>query len=1154
FFSGTNDKDKDVDQTRSKCAERVQERGKGKKRLGLPGKGESSKKRAKLPQEAEVQEGNSNIKLDERPSVSKATLSCSTLEKLRGFSCPGSSDDRAPGMSVGMELELTGVSVSKELEVPGTGHTDGTAGHQAAMMQEDSEEECAPPGFSFSLFAKSGSSVGGVTKKSPPELAGPKKRTKSIYTPLEQQYIEIKEQHKDTILCVECGYKYRFFGEDAEIAAKELNIFCHLDHNFMTASIPTHRLFVHVRRLVSQGHKVGVVKQTETSAIKASSSNRSSLFSRQLSALYTKSTLVGEDVNPVLKLGDLEQAEDVVQDAPNSYLMCVKESWDRRSKELTVGLVVGAVFSQTPTVHNANWFDLFEPDSRDCLGSFIGGVQVVQASVGDVMVDCFRDNPSRSELEARVLRIQPVEILVPSDLSEATERLLRTIALSSLANWSATRAKMQNACREWAPASRQLAEFISGWWQNDAGFLGKEVHVEGSIQADDRIRIEKRESSQFEYPIAFSTVKDFYANVSAQSGKVSSSFCLGLESQVICCLGPVIQYLTEFRLERVLLCSSSFKRLSSDADNMVFSATTMKNLEIFSNQTTGSVKGSLLWVLDHTRTSFGKRLLKKWVSQPLKSTSEILSRQDAVAEILSSSSSALSSVQALLTRLPDLERGLCSIYHMKCSTQEFYLISSTLSRLRGEFQALVPAVQSQLSSALLKSLLLETPQLLSPVQNFLKVLNEKAAKMGDKTELFVELTDFPVIRERKAEIQAVLSAIMEHRRELRLVLHNPTFDYTTVSGQEFLIEVKNSMSSIVPPDWVKINSTKVVGRYHSPFIAERHRQLMRLREQLVIDCGGEWINFLQLFGEHYYTLRKAVGHLATMDCLFSLAQVAKENNYCRPEVLEQQSCILIQDGRHPVINMLMGDQDQYVPNDTQLQVDGKRAMIITGPNMGGKSSYIRQVALLTIMAQLGSFIPARKASIGIVDGIFTRMGASDNISRGRSTFMEELVESSEILSRATPRSLVILDELGRGTSTHDGIAIAYATLEFFIRDWVHVYKSVAGSLKFTLHPSVGCLTLFVTHYPPLCELEKHYPQHVGNYHMAFLLNEPDTAIDEEEMQPEFITFLYQLTEGAAERSYGLNVARLAHVPDSVLRSAALKSKELEAIVDGRRLT
>uniref|UniRef100_A0AAR2K626 DNA mismatch repair protein MSH3 n=1 Tax=Pygocentrus nattereri TaxID=42514 RepID=A0AAR2K626_PYGNA len=832
----------------------------------------------------------------------------------------------------------------------------------------------------------------------------PNRRTKSIYTPLEQQYMEIKEQHKDTILCVECGYKYRFFGEDAEIAAKELNIFCHLDHNFMTASIPTHRLFVHVRRLVSQGYKVGVVKQTETSAIKASSANKSSLFTRQLSALYTKSTLVGEDVNPLLTLGDLEQAEDVVQDMPNSYLMCVSENWDKQSKELTIGLVV------------------------------------VQPSTGDVMVDCFGDNASRSELEARVLKIQPVEILVPSDLSDPTERLLRTIALSS-------------------------------------------------VQADDRIRIEKRESTQFEYPTAMMTVKEYYSSTSTQT----------VENR---------------EKGNLLVCCSFCSVVCMCACVCIFRLLDMINIS--------SVKGSLLWVLDHTHTPFGKRLLKKWVSQPLKSASEIHSRQDAVAEILSSESSVLPSIQALLTRLPDLERGLCSIYHKKCSTQEFYLISSTLSRLCTELQALIPAVQSQLRSDFLKSMLLDTPQLLI-------CIGEKRLSF----ELFVDLTDFPLIRERKEEIQAVLSDIIEHRRDLRLILRNQSLDYVTVSGQEFLIEVKNSMSSIVPPDWVKINSTKVVGRYHSPFIVERHRRLLQLREQLVIDCGREWINFLQLFGEHYYILRKAVGHLATMDCLFSLAQVAKENNYCRPEVLEHERHIVIKAGRHPVIDMLMGEQDQYVPNDTELQGDGKRAMIITGPNMGGKSSYIRQVALVTIMAQLGSFVPAEEASIGIVDGIFTRMGASDNISRGRSTFMEELLEASEILSCATARSLVILDELGRGTSTHDGIAIAYATLEFFIRN-------------------VRCLTLFVTHYPPLCELEKLYPQHVGNYHMAFLLNEPETAADEEEVQPEFITFLYQLTEGAAGRSYGLNVARLASIPESILRTAAIKSKELEATVNSRR--
>ncbi|KAI5613238.1 DNA mismatch repair protein Msh3 isoform X2, partial [Silurus asotus] len=1043
FFSNAGNKGVEVDEPRTTCADPSQEK-RGKKRLSLPDRSGSLEKRLKVShdgkdfdkEEKPPSKMNSDSnKVDGKGFASKASLSCSTLEKLRGFSCHAGNESRA-------------ACQSEKMEGSGSGQKQSTVSEHV-KVEEDAEEELVQSKqvLDFSPFTKTGDVS--ASKRTPPEPAGPNRRTKSIYTPLEQQYMEIKEQHKDTILCVECGYKYRFFGEDAEIAAKELNIFCHLDHNFMTASIPAHRLFVHVRRLVSQGYKVGVVKQTETTAIKASSANKSSLFTRQLSALYTKSTLVGEDVNPLLKLGDLEQAEDVVPDTASSYLMCVSESWEKHSKELTVGLVV------------------------------------VQPSIGDVMVDCFKDNASRSELEARVLRIQPVEILVPSNLSETTERLLRTIALAS-------------------------------------------------THADDRIRIEKRDSSQFEYLIAMVTINNLYSGVAPQTAedqeKGSSPFYLGLESQIVCCLGPVIQYLTEFKLESVLLCSSSFKRLSSNVDHMLLSATTLKNLEIFCNQTTGTVKGSLLWVLDHTRTPFGKRLLKKWLSQPLKSTSEILSRQDAVAEILSSESVVLPSIQTLLTRLPDLERGLCSIYHKKCSTQEFYLISSTMSRLSAELQALVPAIQSQLSSALLKNLLLDTPQLLSSTDNLFTVLNEKAAKTGNKTELFEDLTDFPVIKERKDEIQTVLAEIMDHRRDLRIVLRNPSLDYATVSGQEFLIEVKNSMSSIVPSDWVKISSTKVVGRYHSPFIVERLRHLLRLREQLVIDCGREWINFLQLFGEHYYILKKAVGYLATVDCLFSLAQVAKDNNYCRPEILEQEGHIVIREGKHPVINMLMAEQDQFVPNDTDLQVITHRCLYIS-TDLLSKSEYtLSQVKFISIALFTTDIVSKQ-----LYRNQQSRMGASDNISRGRSTFMEELVEASEILSRATACSLVILDELGRGTSTHDGIAIAYATLEFLIRD-------------------VRCLTLFVTHYPPLCELEKLYPCHVGNYHMAFLLNEPETVAEEEEVQPEFITFLYQLTKGAAARSYGLNVARLADIPESILTSAALKSKELEAAVNSRRKT
>ncbi|KAM7415952.1 hypothetical protein PAMA_018156 [Pampus argenteus] len=859
-------------------------------------------------------------------------LCSSTLEKLRGFTCMAEPSDTE------REVKETGGASSKICNQGSGNVTDQHSNDTRLqlMKEEVKEKEKSVQSFCFSQFAKPGGGGGGggggrggeggrAAESSPPsDSSAASKRSKSVYTPLEQQVIQLKQQHKDALLAVECGYKYRFFGEDAEIAAKELNIICHLDHNFMTCSIPTHRLFVHVRRLVSHGHKA------------------------------------------------------------------------------------------------------------------------VQPSTGDVLLDCFPDGQSLSELESRIVKINPVEILVPSDLSEQTHRLLQSIA---------------NA----------------------------------SAQADDRVRVEKRDSAQFEFASAMNTVTEFYCH-SQDKGSRSLSSVASLESPVICCLGPLIQYLQEFNLERVLRSESSFRRLS--CEGMVLSAATLRNLEILNNQVYHREAGR-------------------------------------VQEILESDSLTLNSIRSLLSHLPDMERGICSIYHKKSSTQEFYLISSALSRLGLELQALLPAIQAQISSALLQGLLLDTPDLLAPSHSFLKVLNEKAAKSGKKTELFSDLSGFPVLQERREQIQSVLNEIQDHRKDIRLVLKTPALDYTTVSGQEFLIEVKNSQSSTVPPDWVKISSTKAVGRYHSPFLVERYKKLQRLREQLLLDCQREWANFLDQFGDHYHTMKRAISHLATMDCLFSLAEVAKQGDYCRPEVCESQRQIMIRDGRHPAIDLLMGEHNQYVPNQTELQGDGRRTMIITGPNMGGKSSYIRQVALICVMAQMGSYVPAFEARLGILDGVYTRMGASDNIYKGRSTFMEELTEASAIIFRATERSLVILDELGRGTSTHDGIAIAYATLEYFIRD-------------------VKSLTLFVTHYPPLCELERVYPQHVSNYHMAFLLNEPDIVTDDEEVQPEFIILLYQLTEGAAGRSYGLNVARLADIPDSILHTAALKARELENMVNLRR--
>ncbi|XP_078304585.1 DNA mismatch repair protein Msh3 [Panthera onca] len=922
-----------------------------------------------------------------------------------------------------------------------------------AVSSEDSKSQISQKDKTLFDLSPSGSSQKGndnLQTTSDPKPSN--KRTKSIYTPLELQYIELKQQQKDAILCVECGYKYRFFGEDAEVAARELNIYCHLDHNFMTASIPTHRLFVHVRRLVAKGYKVGVVKQTETAALKAIGDNKSSLFSRKLTALYTKSTLIGEDVNPLVKLDDAINVDEIVTDNSTNFLLCICEDQENVKDKKKGNIFIGMVG--------------------------------VQPATGEVVFDSFQDSASRLELETRILCLQPVELLLPSHLSEQTEMLIHR----------ATAARVR----------------------------------------DDRIRVERMDNVYFEYSHAFQAVTEFYAkDVVDIQGSQSFSGIINLEKTVICSLAAIIRYLKEFNLEKVLSKPKNFKQLSGEMEFMTINGTTLRNLEILQNQTDMKTKGSLLWVLDHTKTSFGKRKLKKWVTQPLLKLREINARLDAVSEVLHSESSVFGQIENHLRKLPDIERGLCSIYHKKCSTQEFFLIVKTLYHLKSEFQALIPAVNSHVRSDLLQTFILEIPELLSPVERFLKLLNEQAAKSGDKTELFKDLSDFPLIKKRKDEIQEVTHRIQIHLQDIRKILKNPSAQYVTVSGQEFMIEIKNSAVSCIPTDWVKVGSTKAVSRFHSPFIVENYRRLNQLREQLVLDCSAEWLDFLEDFSEHYHSLCKAVHHLATVDCIFSLAKVAKQGNYCRPTLQEERK-IMIKNGRHPVIDVLLGEQDQYVPNSTNLSGDSERVMIITGPNMGGKSSYIKQVALITIMAQIGSYVPAEEATIGIVDGIFTRMGAADNIYKGQSTFMEELTDTAEIIRQATSQSLVILDELGRGTSTHDGIAIAYATLEHFIKD-------------------VKSLTLFVTHYPPVCELEKSYLQQVGNYHMGFLVNEDESKEDPgEEQVPDFVTFLYQITRGIAARSYGLNVAKLADVPEEILKKAASKSKELEGLVNMKR--
>lgn len=874
-------------------------------------------------------------------------------------------------------------------------------------------------------------------------IPGSKKPTTGIkYTPLEQQVVALKAKHPNTVLFIECGYKYRFFGEDAEIAAKVLKITCNPDHNFMTASIPTHRLLVHVKRLVSAGYKVGVVKQTETAALKAASDNKSSVFTRHLTDLYTKSTLIEKDV--------LDHEETISDNCTISsqYLMCICELPGQEK------------------VKGKNLMHI--------------GLVAIQPATGEVIYDCFDDNITRSRLETGITHLQPVEVILPVTLSKPTKDLFQHLTSISFSD-------------------------------------------------DDRMRIENLNDDKFVYQTAFENITTFYGDQETTDGVCHLQEVIRLPPAVTCCLSALIDYLSDFKLQKILKVTSYFKPFSLESSYLKLPAKTVQNLELFQNLTTRQTKGSLFWVLDHTTTSFGKRLLHSWVSHPLLKIRDIEERQEAIGELLSNHCECFSAMKASLVKLPDLEKGLVTIVYKKCTPLEFVSISNSLQKISEEYHIQKNMFLKDVKSQMLKEIVDEIPELLGDIGVFSNALNLEALKSNNKTNLFINETQFPDIVEQKSAIKGIRREIDEYRKTVQQILKVPSFTYSTVSGVEFLIEVKNDLMSRVPQDWIKISSTKAVSRFHSPFIEEKYKLLNQRNEQLEMACNSAWIEFLNSFQVKYQPYKKAVHLLATLDCLFSLAKATQNGDYVRPELVAGETCVNIEQGRNPIVHMLLGENQQYVPNETHLKVGEQQVMIITGPNMGGKSSYIRQVALIIIMAQIGSYIPAQTGRLGIFDAIYTRMGAADDIFKGRSTFMVELQEAAEIIHHATAKSLVILDELGRGTSTHDGLAIADATLDFFIQE-------------------TKCITLFVTHYQVLCHFQQLYPDLVGNYHMSFLINEDDTDSEDYEA----VTFLYQLVLGVASHSYGLNVASLAGVKTNILKVASKKSKQLQQKLDSKR--
>lgn len=894
----------------------------------------------------------------------------------------------------------------------------------------------------------------------PPPKGRQTKKSGSKITPMEKQVIDIKRKHIDTLLVVEVGYKFRFFGEDARTAAKELSIVCipgkmrfdehpseaHLDR-FASASIPVHRLHVHVKRLVTAGHKVGVVRQLETAALKAAGDNRNAPFVRKLTNVYTKGTYI-DDAEGL----SAPAAASAGATPATGYLLCITESNTSGSDE---------------RVHV--------------------GIVAVQPATGDIIYDEFEDGFMRGEIETRLLHIAPCEILIVGELTKATDKLVKHLS-------------------------------------------GSKMNVFG-----DKVRVERVARSKTAAAEGHSRVSSFYAEKlkstdAGDDGKASALLekVLQLPDQVTVCLSSMIDHLSEYGLEHVFDLTKYFQSFSARS-HMLLNGNTLTSLEIYQNQTDYSSKGSLFWTMDRTRTRFGQRLLRKWVGRPLLDKRQLEARVGAVEELLNSEQNMLTErLKDLLGKVrSDLERSLIRIYYGKCTRPELLTVLQTLQMIANTFTHIKSPEDTGFESTMISEAIAALPTIQEDVVMFLDKINMHAAKSDDKYEFFRESEESDDITEQKLGIASVEHDLEQHRSVAAEVLGKKKVDYVTSAGIEFLIEVDNNSSQFkrVPASWAKISGTKKLSRFHTPDVIQLIRQRDQHKEALAAACDKAYMGLLAEISTRYQSFRDCIQSLALLDCLFSLAAIATQPGYTKPQYTDETR-IVVEQGRHPMVEQLL--LDTYVPNDTNLATDETRALLVTGPNMGGKSSYVRQVALIAIMGQIGSYVPAKSATLGMLDAVFTRMGAFDNMLTGESTFMVELSETADILKQATPCSLVILDELGRGTSTHDGVAIAQAVLDYMVR-------------------SIRSLTLFITHYQNLSVMTKSFPNNeLRNVHMRF------TESGDKEGEEE-ITFLYEVCEGVAHRSYGLNVARLANLPHSVLDLARMKSSELEEKIKRRRL-
>jgi len=794
------------------------------------------------------------------------------------------------------------------------------------------------------------------------------------FTPMMEQYMEIKRNYQNCILFYRLGDFYEMFFEDAIVASRELEITltgksCGQEERAPMCGVPHHAAENYINRLVEKGYKVAIAEQTEDP------SQAKGIVKREVVRVVTP----GANIN----MQSLDETK-------NNYLLCV--------------------YSDI-----ANY-----------------GLSYVDITTGDFNTTILK---SYSALLDEISKIQPSEVIINNELKENQDFL------------------------EWL-----------------------EDRIKAFVNVYDDWFFEKNRT---------------YQRICEHFG-VHSLDGIGLENldESIIASGALLDYL--YDTQKSSLHHMNHIRYYDVATYMLLDMSSRRNLELLETMREKDKKGSLLWVLDQTKTAMGARRLRQFIEQPLTLASDINHRLDAVDELYNDLMFR-EELRELLSPVYDMERLMTKMSLATANPRDLLAFRQSIE--------VMPDIKRTLSVAQ-SSLLHQLSETMDDLRDLFTLIDES---IGEEPPIGIKEgrifkdgfnADIDLLRSASTDGKKWLAAL-ETREKEETGIKTLKVRYNKVFG--YYIEVTTSYLGMVPERFQRKQTISNGERFITPELKKIENTVLGAEDKLIALEYELYVILRQTLAQSVARIKETASAVSIVDALQSLAHVAASSKYVRPE-FNQQGLIDIQEGRHPVIEKMLGHQ-QFIVNDTLMNKDEHRFSIITGPNMAGKSTYMRQVALITLMAQIGSFVPAKHATISPVDRIFTRVGASDDVASGKSTFMVEMSEVANILRNATHHSLVILDEIGRGTSTFDGLSIAWAVVEYLVR--------------------VKAKTLFATHYHELTELEGKI-EGVSNYCITVKENGDD------------IIFLRKIAKGGADKSYGIQVAKIAGVPDSVI----IRSKEI----------